>query len=66
MISCKKSSNTTVKTKAAVVTQGHLVDQDTGEDILSILSSIYGAEPFELSTSYKSDEAVNEGGEETE
>lgn len=57
MAQFKKTTNITGKYKAITVVNGTFVDFETGEqvDLADQLFSVYGTEPFSLSTSNKID-----------
>lgn len=57
MAQFKKTTNITGKYKTISVVGGQFVDFETGEqiDLAEQLSSVYGEEPFSLSTSNKVD-----------
>lgn len=63
MITCKKSTTTSVKVKGAIVVNGNLIDEETGENIITILKETYGDVPFDLSTTVKMDDEL--GGDES-
>jgi len=56
----KKTVSVNGKYKALMVSDGNIIDVETGEevDLVGTLSSIYGEDSFSLSTSSKADQEI--------